>query len=439
MFAIVGRTTRTELLWLAGYVAALSVPILLLLPAPSYGSGWSTFAVALGFMAYVGMALQCVLASRSAAVTGPFGSDLLIAFHRVAGVAILLAVTLHMLVIFVTQDWARGWFWPVRGPLEAQLGMLALACLLMLAGTSIRRPDRLSYEAWRRLHLGATIVAIIAAYGHALQSSPYSSYAPVRVVVVATFLASLATLVSLRLGRAYRSLSRPYVVDHVVAVGQGVHTLQLEAVDHPGIAFAPGQFAWLRIGGSAASLQEHPFSFASSSGRRSAPSFGIKQLGDFTNTIGELLPGTRVLVDGPHGDPRFPLAGSGFVCIVGGIGVTPALSIIRSAVDSGDPRPIQLIYAVESSTEIPFIDELRSHALSGAISLEVIVNHPDTAWDGHRGRVSTQLLRSLLPADARQRNIVVCGPPAMIEAVNASLDELAIPRAHRRLEGFSFG
>jgi subtilisin family serine protease len=65
------------------------------------------------------------------------------------------------------------------------------------------------------------------------------------------------------------------------------HTLALEPVGHDGFRFEPGQFAWIKLAGSPFTLEEHPFSFASSANARDRIEFGIKALGDFSAAIGQ--------------------------------------------------------------------------------------------------------------------------------------------------------
>ena len=65
-------------------------------------------------------------------------------------------------------------------------------------------------------------------------------------------------------------------------------------------AFAPGQFAWLRLERSV-TAQEHPFTIASSAHYDGSVEFTIRHAGDFTSGIRRPAPGSKVWVDGPHG------------------------------------------------------------------------------------------------------------------------------------------
>jgi NAD(P)H-flavin reductase len=54
-------------------------------------------------------------------------------------------------------------------------------------------------------------------------------------------------------------------------------------------------------------LTQHPFSFSSSPERDGRIQMTIKELGDFTGTVGSIAPGTRAYLDGPTAPSR-PIA-----------------------------------------------------------------------------------------------------------------------------------
>lgn len=92
--------------------------------------------------------------------------------------------------------------------------------------------------------------------------------------------------------------------------------------------------------------------------------FGIKAVGDFTRRIKDDKPGTKAYLDGPYGvfkSDRYEDS-AGFVCIGGGIGITPIMSMLVTAAERGDERPFLLIYASKSWDDITYreaLDELK--------------------------------------------------------------------------------
>ena len=57
----------------------------------------------------------------------------------------------------------------------------------------------------------------------------------------------------------------------------------------------------MTIGKSPFAVREHPFSFSSSALQEGSLEIAVKELGDFTATIGQVPPGTRAYLDGPYG------------------------------------------------------------------------------------------------------------------------------------------
>src|SRR5690349_12866989 len=68
--------------------------------------------------------------------------------------------------------------------------------------------------------------------------------------------------------------------------------------------------------------------------------------------------GARLLLDGPHEAAPAVSEVRGRVLVSAGIGITPALSVIRSAADRGERRPILLLYGSRSWDTVTCREEL---------------------------------------------------------------------------------
>jgi NAD(P)H-flavin reductase len=214
--------------------------------------------------------------------------------------------------------------------------------------------------------------------------------------------------------------TRPYRVRAVRPERGGVTTLELEADGHPGARFQPGQFARIKAAGA----PEDPVAFASSAEHPEAPALTV------VGTLTAVAPGARVLLDGPHGSFRPPLPGSAYVLICHGIGLAPALSLLRTLADRDDRRSVRLLAANRRWEDVPYREELAE--LEQVLRLRVchVLSEPPDDWTGERGQIDAALLRRALPTDAAERNIVVSGPPAMTGATRAALIALGIPEPH---------
>ena len=94
---------------------------------------------------------------------------------------------------------------------------------------------------------------------------------------------------------------RPYLVEEVIPERGNVWTLAIRPKGHEGFKFQPGQFAWITLNISPFRMREHPFSMSSSGDHPERLEFSIKALGDFTQTIKDIQPGTTAYLDGPYG------------------------------------------------------------------------------------------------------------------------------------------
>ncbi|HEU4644179.1 MAG TPA: hypothetical protein VFS80_01295, partial [Burkholderiales bacterium] len=194
-------------------------------------------------------------------------------------------------------------------------------------------------------------------------------------------------------------------------------------------AFQAGQFAWLKLHRAFGRITEHPFSIASAPGQLPRLQFLVKEGGDFTDGIGRVAPGTRAYVDGPYGN--FTLEGRdghGIVLIAGGVGIAPLLSLARDLAATHDPRPLTLIYADRTERQLAARGELEALARAPGRTLHLVLAQPPAGWSGLRGRLDAANLRACLPRDdAPAWLYFVCGPPAMIDAVELALARLGVP------------
>jgi ferredoxin-NADP reductase len=213
-------------------------------------------------------------------------------------------------------------------------------------------------------------------------------------------------------------------------------TLQLRADGHGGQRFSPGQFAWLKLADTRFGVAEHPFSYSSSAETPDRPSFTVRAYDGFSARASGLQPGTRVLVDGPHGAFRFAREGQGIVLIATGIGITPSMSILRTAADRGDTREFVLIYGSRDEAGITFREELAALADQLRLTVVHVLSNPGPDWAGERGRISAVVLERHLPMDLRGFQFFVCGSGPAVDAVVDATSAVGIPHERVHAERF---
>lgn len=166
----------------------------------------------------------------------------------------------------------------------------------------------------------------------------------------------------------------------------------------------------------------------------------MKEAGDFTRALPRLAPGTRVYLDGPHGN--FTLrgrGGKGIVLVAGGVGIAPMLSILRSLAAARDPRPVILVYGNRHAGQIVAGPELE--ALRGVLDLDVrhVLSEPPSGHTGPVGQLDRATLERLLPREAHGEWLYfVCGPTPMIGAVEEALTERGVPLTQIVSERFRY-
>jgi predicted ferric reductase len=430
-----------QLLLLAGYCLVLLAPLALIsgVMKPGAQGALVVFSDALGFVALSLLALQLVVSGRWATTTRAFGLRSILTLHRKAGMAVLVLVVMHVVILLIDDPSRLALLDPRSAPPRARAGVLALLGLLALAGTSVwRQRLRLNYERWRAVHLGCTALVIAAAFAHVLWVNAYMSVPAVRWTVLVIVLAAGAALFWTRVATPYATALRPYRVLEVRRERGNAVTLQLAADGHDGLRFQPGQFARLRAGHCLYGMDDHPFTLSSSAGRPDCPAFTVKALGDFSASLGDVCVGTEVLVDGPHGErAHAPPSVRGRLLLAAGIGITPALSVIRTAAEHGERRPLLLLYGSRRWADITFREELDALQVD-LPNLRVIhvLSRPEPGWRGERGRVGEEILRRYAPVDVARWSALACGPPAMVAEAAVTLQRLGMPEPAIQAEGF---
>jgi len=427
--------------WIALYVALVAFPLVILLlgKTPKGGGFWWDFAMALGFGGLAIMGLQSILTARFRRATAPFGMDIIYYFHRWIAVGGFLLIVAHYIILRVGYAGAIGPLNPWAAPWHMTAGRIALLLFAALIVSSLwRKALRLDYDGWRIGHAIMAVAAVGLSVAHILGVGHYT-HAPWKGALWGAYAALWVLVVGyVRLARPWSLLRRPYRVTEVRKERGRTWTLSLRPEGHDGIGFQPGQFAWLSLRASPFRAQEHPFSFSGSAADAGTLRFTIKELGDFTRTIGTVKPGERAYVDGPHGaftPDRHPDA-PGFVFIAGGVGMAPIMSMLRTLADRGDPRPLSLVFGNGRWDDVLFREEIDD--LRGRLQLEVVyaLEEPPPDWTGLRGLLTEEVLRAAIPTVDTGRLYFVCGPKPMTDAVQRALRQMGVPLSRIHFELF---
>jgi len=406
-------------------------------------SGWLTAAGQVTALVGTYLALvQLVLMSRSPWLDQQLGMERLAVWHRWIGFSVLWLLLGH--AVLTTLGYALGdsssflgeaWTLLMTYP-YVLMATVALALLVMVAVTSVRAAQRrVSYETWYGLHL-YTYLAIALGFGHELAvGTDFVNDPMARFYWIALYLVAAGLIVVFRIGQPVAlSLRHRLRVAAVVPEGPGVASIYVTGRDLDQLACRAGQyFIWRFLAGDGW-WRAHPFSLSS------APNgdhlrITIKDLGDYSRRLLALKPGTRVFAEGPYG----ALTGarrrrSRALLIAGGIGITP----LRALLEELPPGrgAVTVLYRASDWDDVVFHEELDQLVEDRGDRIHYLVGERGSRHM-RRDPLAPRELGKLVP-DVRQRDVYVCGPIPMMDAVRRSLHALKVPDAQIHMERFSY-
>ena len=218
-------------------------------------------------------------------------------------------------------------------------------------------------------------------------------------------------------------------VTEVTHEGPGVVSLRVSGRGLARLKARAGQFFFWRFLTKGFWYTQHPFSI-SEAPKGDSFRITVKDLGDHTAKFDRIRVGTRVITEGPFGvftDAK--RSRSKALLIAGGIGITPVRALLEEM--DGD---IVVLYRVVSADDIVFSAELAEIAGERGVRIDYVVG--DHATEEGRDLLSPEHLNELVP-DIAEREVYLCGPPAMIDHTVGSLRRAGASRRHLHVERFA--
>jgi ferredoxin-NADP reductase len=157
----------------------------------------------------------------------------------------------------------------------------------------------------------------------------------------------------------------------------------------------------------------------------------------FKDALVALRPGDGVRVSGPFGDLTVPRGTMRAGFLVGGVGVTPAASIVRGSVLCRTGLECLVMLGNRDQSCMPMRDVLGQWEKSGEpVEVVDVLSRPLPGWSGETGYITADTVRRHCDP-AEERHWFVSGPPSMVAAMRAVLDELGVPASSASFELFS--
>jgi predicted ferric reductase len=380
-----------------------------------------------GLAAGLLMAFQFLLIARLPWLDERLGMDRLTSYHRWTGFGLVWTLLAHVALIVagyaehdahdvisevvLLSDTFTGVF----------LAIVAFLLVVVVGATSARiARRRLPYETWHAIHL-LTYAIVALAFTHQFVAGTTIASTGGRFYWILLWGTAIGLLLT---GRVIRPLLRnrryqlrvagivhesPNVVS-VYITGRNLHELPARA----------GQFFVWRFLAKGMWHRANPFSLSAAPDGRHLR-LTAKAVGTASAALRDLKVGTRVYAEGPYG--AFTTANQVHphaLLIAGGVGVTPIRALLEEI-----RGHVVVLYRVRDERDAVLLDELRSlaavvHVLSGPSN----------------GQFTPESLRAMVP-DVWARDVFVCGPSGLTNAVLASMRALKVPGRQVHAERFS--
>ena len=203
--------------------------------------------------------------------------------------------------------------------------------------------------------------------------------------------------------------------------------------DRARFGYRPGQFLTLQIPSERTGSVSRCYSISSSPHVDAELQVTVKRMPDgyASNWLCDTVaPGQHLRVLPPSGVFVPDSLDADLLLFAGGSGITPVISILKSALAQGSGR-LLLVYANRDERSVIFAAELRRLAERYADRLTII------HWLESVQGQPTQRQLQLLAAPFAAYESFTCGPAPFIAAVTGALEQLGIPRDRRNIEVFT--
>ena len=388
-----------------------------------------------GLLAGYGVLMLLGLMSRAPALERGVGADVLTRWHGRGGRIVLGLVLAHAgsAVVSWAQSRQEGTLlalWHVlRLPwlTAATVGTLMLVAVGAASARAARK--RLSYETWHGLHL-LTYLAIAISFPHALAGPDLAGHRWLQITWALLYTHVFALLIRHRFLAPLRQAGRHRLrVVAVVPEGPGVVSIEVEGHHLRELQAEPGQFFRWRFLTPDTWLTAHPFSL-SAPATENRLRLTVKALGRGSTHLQNVAVGTWVVAEGPYGAmTAVRRTRRDILLIAGGVGITPMRALFET-LPLAQGQGLTLLYRSSDTESLLFRAELDAIAnYRGA--------HVHYLTGDNRDVLSAASLLHLVPG-LIHRDVYLCGPPGLSDAVRQALITAGHPPEYLHEERFAF-
>lgn len=439
------RDTLESIFWLSG-VGAVSLMLAAGAPIGSVADALTTIGRATGIVAATMMMVQLLVIARIPVIERRVGHDRAALLHGRLGRIGFIVMAAHVITLVLGYGarvqsgwWDQAWTFALHFGNEMTLAVIGFWLLIAVVVTSlaaVRR--RWRYERWHAVHLLTYVVIGVSIPHQFVNGTTFSGNAMSATDTFARWYWAVLWTLSIGGFLVYRLL-RPvwHLLRHRITVAKvernpdGTISVWMTGRRLQRMHPRAGQFFMWRFLAPGMWTEAHPFSL-SRSPRGDVMRITVKPVGDHTAAMADLLPGTKVMAEGPLG--RFTAhhrRAHGTVLAGAGSGIAPIVAILEDLDSSG---PIVVFLRARTASEIPHLEEIRELAQDRGATLYLLEGRRSDDWLP-KGLAAS--MTQLAPATAAS-DIYVCGPEAWATAVMDEARACGAPEEHLHREEFTW-
>ena len=373
-------------------------------------------------------ALTFVLSTRLKFIDDIFGGlDKTYAVHGMLGGMALILILFHPIFLvlnFIPNqiNLAMKFLLPSSN-ISINFGIISLTGMILLIAITLF--GKIKYNKWKFSHefLGAVfifaVLHIFLVRGSVSIDNIFPGYYIYAAIV--SIVGLVAFGYSLFLRKKFRGTF--YTVESVNEKND-CFEIVMTPKDKP-LEYKSGQFVFVSFYSKDLSREAHPFSIASKSNSYKL-NIIAKKLGDFTNEMGKINAGDKVLVEGPYGKFNFKTE-KNQIWIAAGIGITPFIGMAMDLENSN--KKTDLYYVSRSRNFIR--EEIFSEIQKKNDSFKFIQWKSDVD-----GRFSAEEIKK--SGELKDKEFFICGPEQFKEEIINGLIKSEVDKENIHHEEFDF-
>ncbi len=425
---------KRNLLFILMLIIIIFPPILFLIIDLSniYKNDLLSIALSVGRLGFIILFFQYILSSRIKIIENGIGLDKQLNLHRITGIAGFSAILIHGILILLHTLIYIG---SLSLNLMKIIGISTSIILTITAVTALfYKKLKLKYENWYIIHI-ANYIILPAGFIHSFILSFWLRNEPFLMVLWIIMSSVYLLVIGYRIKRLFYVRKHPY---NIINVKQETHDTFTLKFDGEKINHKPGQFMLLNLKRNGNISEKHPFTI-SSSPTWDNHTVSIKSIGDFTSSIKNTKIGDKAFIDAPYGIFSYLNfeKNKDLVFIVGGIGITPFMSMLRYMYDIGINRKVTILWGNKTENDVIFKEELdKINKKLNELKIIHVMSEQEN-WSGEKGFINQKIITKHIEK-LDNKEFLICGPPIMMDIVTDTLIRMGVKNKFIHKEAFRF-